>query len=258
MDDVFTLIVNDYKLYERRSLFDVEKRISVHLSPALGWVKAAEFTTRHAEVYVQSRRKAGAANATINRELAIVRRGLNLSRRESPPWIVAVPYIPTLPEDNVRQGFLKPEEYVRLRDELPLYLRPLLCVGYYTGLRRGTLLSLKLSQVDLDAGVIWVSKRQTKNRRNHSVPILAGEMRSWVEMALSTNKTYLFENDGAQIRSFKNAWTAACERADLPGVHFHDLRRSAVRDWLAAGVQEEVAMQISGHRTRSMLQRYNI
>ncbi|MBL8238632.1 MAG: site-specific integrase [Bryobacterales bacterium] len=258
LSDCFVLIVEDYKLHERRSLPEVEKRIEVHLKPTLGWIVAADFTTRHAEQYIRDRMKAGAANATVNREIAVVRRALNLSRREAPPWIPFVPYLPILSEDNVRTGFLTPEEYGRMREALPQHLKPLLCTAYYSGLRRGTLLSLKLDQVDLEAGVICVSKKQTKNRRGQSIPILAGEMRAWIEMAVSTNKAYLFENDGERIRSFKTAWATARTIANLPHLNFHDLRRTAVRDWLAAGVQEEIAMQISGHKTRSMLQRYNI
>jgi integrase len=258
VSDCMALVVADYRLHRRASLADVEQRISKHLKPAFGWLKAAEFTTKHAEIYIRDRRKAKAAEATINRELAIVRRGLKLAARETPPWILHVPYVPQLSEDNVRTGFLSPSQYGALKEELPSYLKPVLCYAYYTGLRRGALLRLRLNQIDLEQGLIWVSMAQTKNRRGHAIPVLNGEMRAYAEMALSGHKAYLFERDGQPIRSFKTAWNNATARAGMPDLHFHDLRRTAIRDWIATGTQEETVMAVSGHKTRSMLTRYNI
>jgi len=87
-------------------------------------------------------------------------------------------------------------------------------------------------------------------------------MRRWLENQRATcpaGCAWVFH--GAHNRPVDNhlsEWSAACERAGVPGLLFHDLRRSAVRNMKRAGIQDKVAMDISGHRTRSVFDRYNI
>ena len=256
-------VEGEYRENRRKSLLDVQIRLKKHLLPAFGDIRAADFGTWHIRQYI-SRRRRKAASATINRELAIVSRAFHLAFAADPPLVARMPHIPRLPEDNVREGFLDVDGYKRLVAELPAHLRPLFVVGYHTGVRSGELKKLQWSQVDWKANQIHVSRRTTKNRDAHTLPVY-GDMRAWLEIAKAERDEefpgcpwVFFDDQGMQIGTFRKAWASACKRAGVPGLIFHDLRRSAAMNMDRAGVSRRVIMQITGHKTEAMFLRYRI
>jgi integrase len=69
---------------------------------------------------------------------------------------------------------------------------------------------------------------------------------------------HVFHRHGEPIRDMRGAWDAACERANVPGVWIHDLRRTAMRNLERAGVSRSVAMKLTGHKTEAVYRRYAI
>ena len=264
MADLLNDVIDDYKLRGRSTLKNAKIQLDNHLMPAFGKVRASEFTTGHVTRYIAHRRRAEAANATINRELAFLKRAFHLGAESDPPKVVRVPHIQLLPENNVREGLLDLEGYKRLLGELPAYLKVLYVVGYHTGVRSGELKKIRIAQVDTIGKEIQISGRTTKAKEAHTLPIY-GEMGPWIEMAIAERDArfpqcpwLFFNEEGNQIGSFRKAWTAACKRAGVAGLLFHDLRRSAVVNMDRAGVPRRVIMQITGHKTEVMFTRYRI
>ncbi|HXB68729.1 MAG TPA: site-specific integrase [Candidatus Acidoferrales bacterium] len=189
-----------------------------------------------------------------------MRRGFTLGHQEDPPLVRRLPTIVKLDEDNARQGFIEQGQYQVLLAALPDHLKCLLLVGYPCGNRLGELRKLEWSQVDMAASEIRIEKRQAKGKRPRTLPIY-GEMTEWLEWQdkrRAPGCDFVFHWNGRGLGSHRKGWDRSCTEAGLEGLHFHDLRRSAIRNMERAGIARSVAMSISGHRTESVYKRYDI
>lgn len=258
--DLLQLYLADQKKQKRHSGKQAEGYVRLHLEPAFGKVKASSITTTMIARFIEVKQEQGYANASINRMLEALRRGFRLGLEALPPLLYVAPRIELLEEDNVREGFMEHPDYLTLRDLLPDHQRLILVIGYHLGLRRGEILNLRWDQVDWRHNVIRLEAKQTKSKRARVAP-LYGELRAWLDMALAKREKecpFLISYRGHGISELKTAWQTARKKANLPNALVHDLRRTAVRNMIRAGVPEKMAMLISGHRTRSMFDRYNI
>jgi integrase len=231
---------------------------------------ANQITTRSLQGFVEYRKRDGANVATINRNLGLLRRMFRLAAPDNPllkiPNFAAVHF----KEDHVRQGFLDPAKFDKLLAALPERLRPFVLLLYTTGVRTGEARKIQWSQIDFAEGVIRLSKTQTKNANARVLPIDD-------ELAKMLKSERKKSGPVFSFTSFRKAWCNACVKVGLgtldrtgenkklngdygkyEGLIPHDLRRSAVRDMIRAGVSQTVAMRISGHKTDAIFRRYNI
>src|SRR5262249_51126101 len=143
VDELFDDVLEDYKLNRHTSIVETTSRLNNHLRPFFGGKRAANVSTSDIQRYIRTRLDAEASHATINRELEILKRAFTLGATCDPPKVARQLRISKLEEKNIRTGFLDDAEYLRLKQELPEYLRPLFIVAYHVGNRLGELRKLK-------------------------------------------------------------------------------------------------------------------
>ena len=217
-----------------------------------------EITTAKAKQYIKKRIEAGKKPATVNRERDALRRMFALAKISRK--VAEVPYIPKLDEDNVRTGFFEYDQFVALREALPDYIKPVLTFAYYTGWRKSEIFNLTWDKVNLREAVIRLNPGETKNKKGREI-YLAGEIMDLIRSLHSQRNLgcpYVFNRNGKRIKNIYNSWNSICAKIGLKGKLLHDFRRTAVRNLVRSGVNETVAMKITGHRTRSVFDRYNI
>jgi integrase len=254
-------LLRDYRINERKSLDDVEARWALHLEPFFGHMRACEVSSDLIARYVDSRREQKASNATINREMAALKRMFRLGLYSTPPKVNRVPKIPRLAENNVRKGFLEDGQFEKIIARCPeLWFRAIVEVGRTYGWRVGELRQLRVRQVDLLGRVIRLDPGTTKNRDGREVS-MSQSVSALLSACISGKQPddFVFtRSDGKPVLCFKKTWRNACVAAGVPNLLFHDLRRTAARNLRRAGVAEGVIMKIGGWRTRSVFERYAI
>ena len=244
--------------------FDASKKaneVIKGLNPEIGHLTLSQITPPILSAYKTKRLEAGLKPSTVVKELQFIRRVFSLSKRE---WqlIKQSPFeffkLPKVNDQRVR--FLEQGEFERLLLSCPSWLRPIIVLARYTGLRRGNVLDLTWNQVDLKNRII--NLEHTKNGQRLSIPL--SDTPYNMLLSLKGGKvTYLtcpfvFHQDGKPFTpdQVTMAFKRACRRAGIENFRFHDLRHDFASTLVQRGNDLYVVQNLLGHSDGRMTKRY--
>ncbi|MDI6808290.1 MAG: site-specific integrase [Candidatus Eisenbacteria bacterium] len=216
------------------------------------------FTTRAIEEW-QTSKLLTSKPATVNRMLATLKHMFT----KASEWemindeiLRRVRRVKLLPVSNRRLRYLSSEECSALIQASSPHLKPIIIAALNTGMRKGEILSLQWDKhVDLRHGFILLDITKSGERREIPINETMRETLSGLIRHLSSQ--YVFTDiDGNRFKDVKTAFNAACRRAGIKDLRFHDLRHTFASHLIMAGVDLTTVKELLGHKTISMTLRY--
>jgi len=220
-------------------------RVGQCIKQLLGWWgdrKVDAIRPETCRQYRQNRVQQGAKLATSGKELSTLRAAINYAAKNG--YLISAPFVEVPPREPGRDRWLTRGEAARLlwesrrepkaRLHLPLFI----LIALYTGARRGAILGLRWSQVDLVRGRIDFNEpgRPRTNKRRPIIPIPRGLLSFLRKAQQRATSPYVIAYEGEAVKRIRRSFRGACRRAGLSDVTPHVLRHTA-GTWLAqAGV----------------------
>lgn len=130
--------------------------------------------------------------------------------------------------------------------------------AYYSSWRRGEITGLTWREIDMAGSVIRLDPERSKTKAGRLLSI-SQPLKEVLQQRLAARRLdcrLVFHRESEPIVDWRKAWEAACKAAGLPGKRLHDCRRTAARNLIRSGTPERIAMQLTGHKTRSVFDRY--
>ena len=235
--------------------------------------RAIAITKARVGDYQDARLKAGAARNTVRYEVGVLSAAFGAAAAHD--VLASKPVFKQIEEGGKRSGFFESADFAALVVELPRDVAGTARFARMTGWRRGEVTGLLWAQVDWDdaeypgahaepvpgpAACVRIGESDTKGGDAREFPIAhAPELRELLlERWRERDGLRVFHRHGKAIGDFRKVWARACDKAGVSGRLFHDLRRTAARDFRRAGVSEGEIMRLCGWKTRDMFDRYNI
>ena len=202
-------------------------------------------------------RRGNVCGATVNRELALLKRMFNLAIA----WDLFLGANPVrkvkfFREFNTGLRVLSPEEEKSLLKYASPYLQDLIRFAVNTGLRIGEIFSLLWSNVDLKRGILIVFSSKTQKIRE--IPINAEARKVLEAWWLGKKNEIVFYNPetGKPFVDLKAGFALACEKAKIEGVTWHTLRHTFASRLVNRGVDIVTVKELLGHSSITVTMRY--
>jgi integrase len=216
----------------------------------------SEITSADIEGY-KMRRRASVSGATVNREMALLKRMFNLAI-EWDLYLGLNPFrkVKFFREFNTGLRVLSLEEEEKLLCNAAPYLQDLIRFALNTGLRVGEIFSLCWSNVDLEKNILNVFAPKTQKIRG--IPINAEARKVLEYWVLGKRNEFVFYNPetGKPFVDLKNGFIRACRKAGITGVTWHTLRHTFASRLVDRGVDIVTVKELLGHSSITVTMRY--
>lgn len=278
MSELLDALVEDFRIRGKKTI-----DFTSHLKPIRAYfhdMRAVDVTEAVIDKFISECLDKGKSPATVDRETQLLGQAFRLAVARK--RLAMAPTVRRLGGGQVRQDFFERPQFEAMVMHLPADLQDFCRFAFLSGWRKGEIASLQRADVDVPGRIIRLRREHSKNGEPRKLA-LEGELWEIVqrrlkggetikETGVTVNPLVFHRVDGSPVQDIRKAWGTACRLAGipereitkgdtvrrLPGKLFHGLRRTCARNLIRSGVSESVAMQVTGHRTRSMFQRYNI
>jgi integrase len=255
--DFVDVYLMNYARIKKRSWKSDDMYIRTQLTPFFGKHELQEITPLHVNQFMAKRQKDDVKNSTINRELTVLKKMLGLAME----WGYRIDRNPVkkgnfFSEEQYRRGrVLQPDEEQRLFEAAALHLRPILVCALATGMRYSEILTLTWQNVDMEKKLITIRPESSKSGKQRVIPVneqLYGEFVRLKSLSSGgSQRVFLYEDSGTgemrPVKTVARSFKAACRRAGIENMRFHDLRHTVGTRLIGRGVDAISVKNILGH-----------
>jgi len=251
------IFFNDYSMNVKRSWRSDKSRLGI-LDRYYKDVYLDEVTPLMIQKCLAWRLRSRNSKSTANRYLALLKKMFSLAIDEG--------YLETNPaakikksseKDLLKERVLTEDEEVRLKSASYPVLRSIINVAVHTGMRLQEILSLRWTQVNF--AEMMITAERTKSGKPRTIPLNAALYDELLSLrSLDGRSPYVFPNPktGKPLTTVKTAFGAACRRAGISGLRFHDLRHTFGSRLVERGADIETVRSLLGHASIVVTQRY--